>query len=221
MGRAKCSPMLSWALGSHRCSITCCRLRRSVCSSRTPASIALPSTGSAFQRARSHSSRLMRGTPTPPRHSECAWCGAIATASGASGCPAHLIARFAPSLNCRPCSLIHDCIGGHQTHAWRRDRSDSHVLQDPYGAIRDPITHAGAKMARIEDIPQPTRDNILALASPECPGSPWVQPKPLADCRLAVLTSAALHRRSEMPFAAGSAEYRELPATLAPGNMLM
>jgi D-proline reductase (dithiol) PrdB len=76
-------------------------------------------------------------------------------------------------------------------------------------------------MARIEDIPQPTRDNIFALASPELPGSPWVQPKPLADCRLAVLTSAALHPRSEMPFAAGSAEYRELPATLAPGDMLM
>jgi hypothetical protein len=34
-------------------------------------------------------------------------------------------------------------------------------------------------MGRIEDIPQPTRDNIFALASPELPGSPWVQPKPL------------------------------------------
>lgn len=76
-------------------------------------------------------------------------------------------------------------------------------------------------MARIEDIPRPTRDNILALASPELPGSPWVQPKPLVDSRLAILTSAALHPRSEMPFPAGSAEFRELPATLAAGDIRM
>jgi D-proline reductase (dithiol) PrdB len=50
---------------------------------------------------------------------------------------------------------------------------------------------------------------------------PWVQPKPLNEARLAILTSAALHRRSEMPFPAGTAEFRELPATLAPADMLM
>ena len=76
-------------------------------------------------------------------------------------------------------------------------------------------------MARIEDIPQPTRDNILALASPPLPGSPWVQPKPLAGSRIAILTSAALHRRSELPFPAGSAEFRELPATLAAVDIRM
>lgn len=76
-------------------------------------------------------------------------------------------------------------------------------------------------MARIEDIPQPTRDNILALASPELPGSPWIQPKPLAQSRIAILTSAALHRRSEMPLPAGTAEFRELPAALTPADILM
>ena len=76
-------------------------------------------------------------------------------------------------------------------------------------------------MARIADIPQPTRDNILALATPEPAGAPWVQPKPLSRARLAILTSAALYRRSEMPIAAGSTEYRELPATLAAADMLM
>src|SRR6266705_1862364 len=76
-------------------------------------------------------------------------------------------------------------------------------------------------MARTTDIPQPTRDHILALACPELPGSPWVQPKPLTESRLAILTSAALHRRSEMRFPAGTTEFRELPATLAPADMLM
>ena len=76
-------------------------------------------------------------------------------------------------------------------------------------------------MARIEDIPQPTRDAVVALASPELPGSPWVAAKPLKGSRIAILTSAALHRRSEMPFPAGTAEFRELPSSLAPAEMLM
>lgn len=76
-------------------------------------------------------------------------------------------------------------------------------------------------MARIEDIPQPTRDAVVALASPEMPGSPWVAAKPLAASRLAILTSAALHRRSEGPFPAGTAEFRELPSSLAAADMVM
>jgi D-proline reductase (dithiol) PrdB len=76
-------------------------------------------------------------------------------------------------------------------------------------------------MTRINDIPQASRDNILALACPELPGSPWVEPRPLRDCRIAILTSAALHRRTELPFAPGTAEFRALPASLAPADMLM
>lgn len=76
-------------------------------------------------------------------------------------------------------------------------------------------------MARIEDIPQPTRDAIVGLAMPALDGEPWVQPKPLARSRVAILTSAALHRRMERPFEAGTPEFRELPSSLAPADMLM
>lgn len=76
-------------------------------------------------------------------------------------------------------------------------------------------------MARIEDIPQPTRDAIIGLAMPALDGEPWVRPKPLAQSRVAILTSAALHSRAEMPFEAGTAEFRELPSALAPADMLM
>lgn len=76
-------------------------------------------------------------------------------------------------------------------------------------------------MARIEDIPQPTRDAIVGLACPALPGAPWVNPRPLAESRIAILTSAALHARAEMPFAAGSAEHRELPSSLSPADMLL
>lgn len=76
-------------------------------------------------------------------------------------------------------------------------------------------------MARLEDIPQPTRDAVATLVIAEPDAAPWVRPRPLAESRIAILTSAALHRRSEMPFAAGTAEFRELPSTLAPADMLM
>lgn len=76
-------------------------------------------------------------------------------------------------------------------------------------------------MARLEDIPQPTRDAVAGLSIMEPGTAPWVASRPLAESRVAILTSAALHRRSEMPFPAGTAEFRELPATLAPADMLM
>ena len=76
-------------------------------------------------------------------------------------------------------------------------------------------------MARIEDIPQPTRDVVLVLPCPGLPGTPWVVPKPLSECRIAILTSAALVERGAMPFPAGTAEFRKLPSSLAPADMLM
>lgn len=76
-------------------------------------------------------------------------------------------------------------------------------------------------MARLEDIPQPTRDAVAGLPIAEPHTAPWLTPPPLAESRVAILTSAALHHRSEMPFPAGAAEFRELPTTLAPADMLM
>jgi D-proline reductase (dithiol) PrdB len=76
-------------------------------------------------------------------------------------------------------------------------------------------------MARIEDIPQPTRDVVIGLACPELPGSPWVVPKSLSECRIAILSSAALIERGGLPFPAGTAEFRTVPSSLAPTDMLM
>lgn len=76
-------------------------------------------------------------------------------------------------------------------------------------------------MARLEDIPQPTRDAVANLPIAEPDTAPLMTPRPLAQSRIAILTSAALHRSSEMPFPPGTAEFRELPSTLAPAEMLM
>lgn len=76
-------------------------------------------------------------------------------------------------------------------------------------------------MARIEDIPQPTRDAILELEIPTPATSPWVSGAPLSQRKVAIVTSAALHRRAEPPFPAGSGEFRELPVAASPSEFVM
>ena len=76
-------------------------------------------------------------------------------------------------------------------------------------------------MARTEDIPEPTRSAILALEVPPSATHPFVAPRPLAKHRVAMVTSAALIRRGDAPFPAGSGEFRTLPSGLPAGELLM
>jgi D-proline reductase (dithiol) PrdB len=76
-------------------------------------------------------------------------------------------------------------------------------------------------MARIEDIPEPTRAHILALDCPSWPEQPFVAGPPLAKRRVAIVTSAALHPRDQPPFPAGTAEVRMLPAGLPAASIVM
>ncbi len=76
-------------------------------------------------------------------------------------------------------------------------------------------------MARLEDIPQPTRDAVVAVPCPASDTQPFVAGPPLARRRLAIVSSAALIRRGDTPFHFGSAECRFLPASLPAGEILM
>ena len=71
-------------------------------------------------------------------------------------------------------------------------------------------------MARLEDIPQPTRDAALAVPCPSFETRPFVFGPPLAQRRVAIVSSAALIRRGDKPFPFGSAECRFLPASTPP-----
>ncbi len=76
-------------------------------------------------------------------------------------------------------------------------------------------------MARTEDIPEPTGAAVLALEVAAAATQPFVPPRPLASHRVAMVTSAALIRRGDAPFPAGSGEFRVLPTGLPAGEMLM
>ncbi len=76
-------------------------------------------------------------------------------------------------------------------------------------------------MARIEDIPAATREAVLALEIPTPTEHPFVAGPPLKDRRVAIVSSAALHLRSELPFLPGSAEFRELPSATPAADIRM
>ncbi len=76
-------------------------------------------------------------------------------------------------------------------------------------------------MARIEDIPQPTRDVALDIACPQFATTPFVAGPPLAERRVAIVSSAALVRRGDPPFPFGSPEVRFLPARVPAADLLI
>jgi D-proline reductase (dithiol) PrdB len=67
-------------------------------------------------------------------------------------------------------------------------------------------------MARLEDIPEPTRSAVSSLPCPSFDSRPFVAGPPLAQRRVAIISSAALIRRGDKPFPVGSAEFRSLPS---------
>jgi D-proline reductase (dithiol) PrdB len=76
-------------------------------------------------------------------------------------------------------------------------------------------------MARIEDIPQPTRDAVLAAPCPSFATAPFVAGPALSQRRIAIVSSAALIRRGDMPFPFRSAECRFLPASVPLDEILI
>ena len=76
-------------------------------------------------------------------------------------------------------------------------------------------------MAHLEDIPQPTRDALVALVSTSFDSSPFVTGPKLSERKIAIVSSAALIKRGDPTFPFGSPEVRLLPADLPAADMLM
>lgn len=76
-------------------------------------------------------------------------------------------------------------------------------------------------MARLQDIPQPTRDAVASAPCPSFDTTPFVSGPPLAERRVAIVSSAALIRRGDTPFPFGSAEVRLLPANVPLNDLLI
>ena len=69
-------------------------------------------------------------------------------------------------------------------------------------------------MARLSELPEWEREHHLEKIRdlPDFGPTPWAEGPPLARRRVALVTTAGLQRRDDIPFQAGSADYRIIPA---------
>jgi len=68
-------------------------------------------------------------------------------------------------------------------------------------------------MPRLDRLPPLNRNNLLMLPVQVNDTAPFTRlAAPLAACRLAIVTTAGLHRRDDRPFGPGEQTYRVIPA---------
>ena len=66
-------------------------------------------------------------------------------------------------------------------------------------------------MVHVREMPEHLRDALVNQELPEFGDTPWVTPKPLDECRVALISTAGLHRREDPPFTPGAGDYRVIP----------
>jgi D-proline reductase (dithiol) PrdB len=76
-------------------------------------------------------------------------------------------------------------------------------------------------VARLEDIPEPTRTAVANLPCPSFETTPFVGGPKLSRRRVAIVSSAALIRRGDKPFPFGSGEYRAVPGDWSTNEILI
>jgi len=65
-----------------------------------------------------------------------------------------------------------------------------------------------------DEMPEPQRSNLLDHPMPDFGATPCVDGPPLAQRRIALITTAGLHSYRDAPFAPGRAEYRTIPTSM-------
>jgi D-proline reductase (dithiol) PrdB len=80
-------------------------------------------------------------------------------------------------------------------------------------------------VARLADLPEWEREHLLSLRdrAPRLAGQPWAKGPPLNRRRVALISTAGLHRRDDRPFGGGASatEYRVIPSDTPSASLLM
>ncbi len=76
-------------------------------------------------------------------------------------------------------------------------------------------------MARLDQLPEPEHSFLANLECPTFETHPWVSGPPLAERRVAVISTAGLHRRGDRPFTPMSGDYRVIPGGCPAGDLIM
>ncbi len=76
-------------------------------------------------------------------------------------------------------------------------------------------------MVRLSDLPEDDRRHMLEKPGPVFEGAPFVHGPPLAERRVAVVTTAAVQMRGDAPFDFRTAEYRVIPGDVDGADLTM
>ncbi|MGI9409854.1 MAG: glycine/sarcosine/betaine reductase selenoprotein B family protein [Hyphomicrobiaceae bacterium] len=76
-------------------------------------------------------------------------------------------------------------------------------------------------MVRLSDLPAVDAAHLLAKDCAAFADEPFVEPPPLADCRVAIITTAGLHLAKQDTFELRDTGYRVLPGNIAARDLVM
>ena len=78
-------------------------------------------------------------------------------------------------------------------------------------------------MVRMADLHPHEAEHMRARAEalPEIEAGAWVVPKPLAESRVAIVSTAGMHRRTDAPFTLGAVDYRIVPGDARFDDMIV
>lgn len=76
-------------------------------------------------------------------------------------------------------------------------------------------------MARLDQLPEPMRSHLAGLECPTFDTNPWVDGPPLHERRVALISTAGLHRRDDRPFQIMSGEYRIITGDSTTRDLVM
>jgi len=76
-------------------------------------------------------------------------------------------------------------------------------------------------MARLELMPEDERMHLLSIACPKFTITPFVKGPLLSRRRVALISTAGIHRRGDRPFEVGTSNYRIIPADVAANDLVM
>ncbi|MCA9825814.1 MAG: selenoprotein B glycine/betaine/sarcosine/D-proline reductase [Dehalococcoidia bacterium] len=76
-------------------------------------------------------------------------------------------------------------------------------------------------MVRLSDLPEATAKFYQDMEMPALPLGSWTPAPPLSQARVAIVTTAGIHRRGEPNFRGGAGDYRVLPGDIEPGEIVM
>ena len=76
-------------------------------------------------------------------------------------------------------------------------------------------------MARLDSFPEPMRSHLATLSCPTFETTPFVEPPPAGKRRVAMISTAGLHRRDDRSFSLGSDDYRIIPGDVKANDLVM